>query len=338
MPEYCRVLGIHGCVVFIELSEALYVNTVALYLDKLSQPMEKMIIDMCPPDITLRFLSPTVGEKGDFADADCIFVTTFNTPKEIIEKCPKLKLIQRTGVGVDHVDVAYAKEKGIHVSICKGFNATSVAELAVLDMLALYRRLVILDNLGKKGEWHTWTYRHDSYELLGKTVGVIGAGAIGRELIKRVKPFETRVIYSDVNRMSEEDEKALGCEHVPFDKLIESSDIISIHAPLTAGTRGMIGKAEFERMKSSVILINTARTQIVDHVALVDALRNKRIWGAAVDVFEKDDPLFGLDDGLNVIITPHIGAATYDNYERVYKFCLENVQRIGRGETPLFLI
>lgn len=313
-------------------------NTIALYLDQLSQPMEKMLLDLCPSDIDLRFLKPNLGKPGVLADAECLIDTTFPVTREVIDQAPKLKLIQRTGVGVDHVAVAYAKEKGIYVSVAKGFNATSVAELVILDMLALYRRLVLLDNFGKKGEWHTWTYRHDSFELLGKTIGIFGCGAIGKEVIKRVKPFETRVIYNDVKRMPEEEEKALGCEYVGFDELIEISDAITIHAPLLDSTRNAITREHFARMKPHAILINTARTQIVDHVALIDALKNKQIWGAAIDVFEKDDPLFGIDDGLNIIVTPHIGAATFDNYDRVYKFCLENIQRIGRGEEPLILL
>lgn len=312
-------------------------GTIALYLDHLNEHMEKMAMGICPPDVTLRFLDPTVGEKGALEDADCFFVTTFQLTREIIDQAPNLKLIQRTGVGVDMVDVAYAKEKGIPVSICKGFNASSVAELAILDMLALYRRLITLDSLGKKGQWHTWTYRHDSYELRDKTVGIVGGGAIGREVIKRVKAFGTSVLYSDVRPMTPADEQALGCRFAPLDELLAASDIVSLHVPLMAGTRGMIGPAQFERMKDSAILINTARSQLIDPDALVQALKTHQIWGAAVDVFEPDDPLFGLD-GLNLITTPHIGAATYDNYDRVYRFCMENAQRIGRGEEPLYTI
>ena len=153
-----------------------------------------------------------------------------------------------------------------------------------------------------------------------------------------MKAFGTRVIYSDVFRMPTEEEEKLGCEYVPFDELIASADVITIHAPLLDSTRGMIGREQFARMKDSAILINTARSQIVDETALLEALREKKIWGAAFDVFEPDDPIFGLDEGLNLITTPHIGAATYDNYYRVYKFSLENAQRIGRGEEPLFLL
>lgn len=305
-----------------------------LYLDKMNEHMERMILNMCPPNVDLRFLQPNIGKKGTLAEAECLLDTTFKVTKEIIDQAPRLKLIQRTGVGVDMVDVAYAKEKGIPISICRGFNASSVAELAVLDMLALYRHLIELDMLGKKKEWHTWTFRHESYELLGKTVGIIGGGTIGREVMKRVKAFGTHVIYTDVMRMPAEEEAAIGCEYRSLDNLICEADVISIHVPLLESTRGMIGRDEFERMKDSAILINTARGQIVDEVALVEALKNKKIRGVAVDVFEENEPLFGLNLE-NLIVTPHVGAATYDNYYRVYKFSLENAQRIAAGEEPL---
>lgn len=305
-----------------------------LYLDKMNEHMERMILDMCPPDVDLRFLQPNIGKKGTLAEAECLLDTTFKVTREIIDQAPGLKLIQRTGVGVDMVDVEYAGEKNIPVSICRGFNASSVAELAVLDMLALYRHIIQLDMLGKKKEWHTWTYRHESYELLGKTVGIIGGGTIGREVMKRVKSFGTHIIYSDVTRMSEEEEAAIGCRYMDLDELLRTADIISIHVPLLDSTRGMIGKKQFDQMKDSAILINTARGQIVDEEALIEALGSKKIRGVAVDVFEENETLFGLDIE-NLIVTPHVGAATYDNYYRVYKFSLENAQRIAAGQKPL---
>lgn len=157
-------------------------------------------------------------------------------------------------------------------------------------------------------------------------------------VMKRVKAFGAHPIYSDVCRMSPEDERTIGCEYVSLDELLSRADIISLHAPLIDSTRGMIGEAQFARMKASAILVNTARGQLVDDKALIKALKDKKLWGAAVDVFEPDEPLFGMDEGLNLIVTPHIGAATYDNYYRGYKLCLENAQRIGRGEAPEFTI
>lgn len=305
-----------------------------LYLDKMNEHMERMILEMCPAEVDLRFLQPNIGKKGTLAEAECLLDTTFKVTREIIDQAPRLKLIQRTGVGVDMVDVSYAKEKNIPVSICRGFNASSVAELAVLDMLALYRHIIELDTLGKKKEWHTWTYRHESYELLGKTVGIIGGGTIGREVMKRIKSFGTRIIYSDVIRMPLEEEAVLGCEYMDLDELIREADVISIHVPLLDSTRGMIGREQLEHMKESAILINTARGQIVDEEALIEALQGKKIRGVAVDVFEENETLFGLNIE-NLIVTPHVGAATYDNYYRVYKFSLENAQRIASGQEPL---
>ncbi len=305
-----------------------------LYLDKMNEPMERMILEMCPPDVDLRFLQPNIGKKGALEDAECLFDTTFQVTREIIDQTPNLKLIQRTGVGVDMVDTAYAKEKNIPVSICRGFNSSSVAELAILDMLALYRHIIDLTVLSRKKEWHTWTFRHESFELLGKTIGIIGGGAIGREVMKRVKAFGAEVIYSDVVRMDRSLEDQLGCRYVDFEELIRTSDIISIHAPLLESTRGMIGAEQFRMMKDTALLINTARGQIVDADALIDALRTGKIWGAAVDAFEPEDPMFGVELD-NLIATPHVGAATYDNYYRVYKFGLENAQRIAAGKEPL---
>lgn len=317
-------------------------ENVVLYVDKLNKDMEKMVIDMCPPEIDLRFLTPSVGKKGEIKDANCFFVTNFQVTREVIDQAPNLRLIQRTGVGLDNVDVEYATKKGVPVSICKGFNAVSVAELAVLDMLALYRRIVMLDPLTKKGQWHTWTYRHDSFELFGKTVGVLGGGAVGREVMKRVKAFDTKVIYYDAFRLPEETEKALDITYVDFDTLITEADIITLHLPLAPETTGLIGREEFRRMKKSAILVNTARGPIVDQAALVEALREGEIWGAASDVFsaepaEKEDPLFKLEN-VNLITTPHLGAATYDNYYRVFAFSLENALRISRGEEPEIVI
>ena len=309
----------------------------ALYLDTLNEPMEKMLIDMCPEEVDLCFLNPTIGRKGELKDADMLIVTTYKTTNEVIAAAPKTKLIQRTGVGVDMVDVAYAKEKNIPISICKGFNAASVAELAILDMLALYRHIIELDNKGKNHEWHTMTYRHDSYEIIGKTVGVVGGGTIGKEVIKRLNAFGAEIIYYDIYPMSAEDEQRLGCKRVTLDELLRRSDIITLHAPLLENTRGMIGREEIEKMKQNAVLINTARGALVDSEAVIEALEKKRIWGAAFDVFDPEEPLFGKNIP-NLIVTPHVGAATYDNYYRGYKLCMENALRIGRGETPLYTI
>lgn len=317
-------------------------KSVVLYLDKLNEQMEKLLLDLCPPDIDIRFLQPNVGRKGEFADAAIFFVTTYPVTKDVIDSAPNLKLIQRTGVGLDMVDVRYAKSKGIEVSVSAGCNATSVAELAIGLMLSLYRHIPKLDTLTKNGKWCTWTYRHISFEIVGKTVGVLGVGAIGREVIKRLNAFGATIIYYDVSRLSAKQEEELNATYVDFDTLVRTADIVSLHLPLLPNTVGLIGEKQFREMKKSAILINTARGRIVDQKALVDALKNGEIAGAASDVFfdmpaDPNDPLFKLDDA-NFIATPHIGAATYDNYYRVFNLCLNNVRRVMNNEKVEFTV
>jgi len=308
---------------------------IALYLDKLNPHMEKMLLDRMPKEVDVRFLTPSIGKKGDLQDADIFIVTTFKCTKEVIDAAPKLKLIQRTGIGVDMVDVAHAKEKGIPVSVCPGFNSVSVAELAVLDALALLRRLSFMDATTKEGAFHTWTHRHESYELTGKTVGVIGAGNIGRNVIRRVRAFDTQILYYDANRLKEEVEKELGVVYTPLEELLAKSDVVIMGGlPLLPSTRGMIGRNQLKLMKPTAVLVDTAREQLIDLEALSEALLNDEISGAAIDTFEPiplDNPIY-LAKEKNLLLTPHIGAATYDNYDRVYRLCARNALHLLHGE------
>jgi len=311
-------------------------ENIILYLDKLNPHMEKIILDLAGNDFDVRFLEPTIGKKGELKDADILIDTTFPCTKGIIDNCPKLKLIQRTGIGVDMIDMEYVTKRKIPVSVCKGFNSVSVAELVITQILALYRHLLDIDPLTKKGEWHTWTYRHDSYEISGKTVGVLGGGAIGKEVMKRIKSFDAHILYYDIFRMPEEKENELGARFVDLETIYKESDIITIHLPLMPETKGMIGNEQFKIMKKNAILINCARDFIVDQVALVEALKTGEIWGAASDIFAIDPVNEGIRslNGVNLILTPHIGAATYDNYYRVYKFALENAAKVFSGNSP----
>lgn len=307
---------------------------IALYLDKLTEDMEKLLLERMPEGVDIRFLHPTIGKKGELKDADVFIDTTFKVTKEVIDEAPKLKLIQRTGIGVDMIDVAYAKEKGIEISVCRGFNSVSVAELAVLDMLALYRRLCFMDKTTKAGEWHTWTHRHESYELTGKVVGVVAVGNIGKNIIKRVKAFDTKVLYYDPIRLSEEQEKALGVEYRTFEELIREADVVTLGGlPLLPQTIGMIGREQLKAMKKTAILV-TAREQLVDLEALAEALLEGEIAGAAIDTFAPfpDDNPIHKAKNTNLIITPHIGAATFDNYDRVFKLCATNLIHLMNNE------
>ena len=192
-----------------------------------------------------------------------------------------------------------------------------------------------MDAHTKAGEWHTWTHRHESYELTGKTVGVVGAGNIGRNIIKRVNAFDTKVLYYDPFRLPEEREQELGIQFRELDELMQEADAVVMGGlPLNDKTRGMIGKAQIRSMKKTAILVDTAREQLIDLEALAEALLNGSITGAAIDSFEplpQDNPIYKAKD-TNLILTPHIGAATYDNYDRVYRLCATNLVHLMNGE------
>lgn len=312
-------------------------KTVVLYLDKVSVPMEKLAMDtIANEEIELKFLNPTAGPEGIIEEAHYVLATNFLVTKDVIDQAKSLKMIQRTGVGYDNIDVEYATAKGLPLSITLGTNASSVAELVVLLMLGLYRKIIPLDQQSKTGVWDSWKYRHVSYELLGKTIGVVGSGVIGREVMKRLAPFGVKLVYYDIKRLPAETEVELGISYRSLEELLQESDIVTLHVPWLEATRNMINKERIAMMKSGAVLINTARGPVVDEKALVDALKDGRISGAGLDVFDPE-PFTAESEILkfdNVITTPHVGAATLDNYQRVFTFCTENIKRAERGEKP----
>ena len=316
---------------------------VVLYLDRLSPEIEQLLLDYCGDEADIRFLEPNIGKKGELCDATVFFDTIFRVTKDVVDAAPKLRFIQRTGVGVDMIDLEYVREKGIPVSVARGCNAVSVAELTVSLMLSLLRHIPQLDRLTKAGRWEDWLYRHSSFELNGKTVGVIGAGAIGREVIRRVNAFGAETVYYNRHRLSEGEEHELHTAYADLDTLLSRSDLITIHVPLNGETRGMIRQAQLERIKRGAFLINTARGPIIDQQALYLALKEHRIAGAASDVYETmpadpQDPLFSLGDDVNFIALPHVGAATRDTYRRVFALCMENLRLLAEGKQPKYLI
>jgi len=313
---------------------------VVLYLDKTNKKIEKLLLSYESPELKFKFLNSCYGEQGDLKEADYILTTNYPITKNVIDSAPNLKLIARTGVGYDNVDVKYAREKGIDVTIAPGANATSVAELVILLMLDCYRKVYLLNASTKLGEWESWKYRHESFELSGKTIGVFGTGAIGKEVIKKLSSFNVNVIYYNIHRLKGSEELELNISYHDMGDFLELSDIITIHIPLLEDTRGIIGKKELSLMKDSAFIINTARGPIVDEEALIWALENKQIAGAALDVFDqnppdKSSPLLAMP---NVITTPHIAGATIDAYKKIFAICVENMMRSEQGKKPDFIV
>lgn len=255
------------------------------------------------------------GLKGEdlanaIADADAVLVrSATRITRESLARADRLKAIGRAGVGVDTIDVEAATERGIPVLTAPEGNTISAAELTMALLLALARKVPGADRSMKAGEWDKKSFT--GTELHGKTLGLVGAGRIGGEVARRARGFGMRVLVYDPF-LNAERARSLDVEPATLDEVIERSDVISAHVPLTDATRNLIGAAQIPRMKPGALLLNVARGGVVDEGALVDALRSGKIAGAALDVFETeplpaDHPLRSLP---NVVLTPHLGAST----------------------------
>ena len=280
-------------------------------------------------------------EYADVVIGDYTFKITID--REMVGHMKKVRLIAQPSTGYDHIDIDACREFGIPVANIGGANAVTVAEYTIMVALALLRRLIEAHNRTSSGEWPQWELmERGSYELYGKRWGIIGLGRIGREVAKRLRGFDVEVVYYDKVRQSEEVEKALGVKYVELPKLLKSSDVISIHVPLTDETRGMIGERELRLMRPDAILINPSRGEIVDEEALAKALKERWILGAAVDVYSReppgeDHPLIGLKN-VNLITTPHMAGASTDSRSRIIRVTVENVVRVLKGEKPINVV
>lgn len=265
---------------------------------------------------------------------DVLVCTTF-TPvtREMMANAPRLRFIQVAGVGVDHIDLGAAREQGVTVANVAGANATSVAEHVVMAMLALLRGLLPAHRRLQEGEWALPRWMASARDLASRTVGILGMGRIGREVAARLLPFQVAILYHDVRRLSAPDEDALGATFVELDALLSQSDVLTLHVPLLPETRGILDAGRLARMKPGAFLINAARAELVDADALVDALQNGRLGGAAIDVFAPeppppDHPLLRLP---NVLLTPHGAGVTVDAQERIAQDAVVNVLRFLDG-------
>lgn len=252
---------------------------------------------------------------------------------------PRLKLIQLLSAGYDRVNIDAARRAGVPIANNGGANAIAVSEHAILLMLAVYRSLVRQHQNVAGGRWRGNAMPRQ-YELYGKILGIVGLGNIGKKVARLARAFGMRVQYYDIARLSEDAEDALGVRFRLFNEVLRTSDIVSLHVNLTAQTRHMIGAPELALMQRSAVVINTCRGPVVDEAALHDALSSGRIAGAGLDVFAQEpppanNPLFTLD---NVVLTPHMAGPTWDNNYSRLRNAFDNVQRVARGEAPLWVI
>ncbi|MGQ9472871.1 MAG: hydroxyacid dehydrogenase [Candidatus Caldatribacteriaceae bacterium] len=260
-------------------------------------------------------------------EVDALLVRSgFKVRRDLLEIAPKLKVISRVGAGLDNIDVEYAQEKGIRVLNVEGANAVSVAEHTLALIFALAKNLFGLDKRTRKGEWDI-RYAYQTFEVRGKTLGIVGFGIIGRETARLALGLGMRVIFYDpfVEGELEFPVKKISS----LEELLRESDFVSLHVPLNESTRGLITEKELRCMKPTAFLINVSRGSVVDTNALVLALQERWIAGAATDVFEEEPPLlqhllFSLE---NIIVTPHVAGLTKECSERVAVQAVENLIR-----------
>ena len=250
---------------------------------------------------------------------------------DVLAAAPKLRLISVWGTGTDHVDRAAAKARGVTVVSTPGVNAHAVAEHTIALMLAIARRIPEMDAAVRGGQWP----RGMLTQLEGKTLGIVGLGAIGSRVAALAKPFGMRLLAStlgdDAGRSA-----AAGAEHVPIDELLRGSDVVTLHLRLSERTIGYLDRARLSLMKPTAFLVNTARAALVGRDALIDALRESRIAGAALDVFHEEpipatDPLRELP---NVVLTPHNAGMTPEVIERGLTRVVENVRAFLTAPAP----
>lgn len=291
------------------------------------------------PEIEL--LEVDTQEKFDaLADADMIVLRIFRMPKEVIARFPSLKVIMRWGAGYDSVDIEEAGRRGIRVCNTPGANAYAVAELTVTLMLAVGRKLICHDRAIRRGEWSKNTFLNETVTLNHKLVGIIGGGSIGRQVAVRVQAFGADVQYYDPFRLPEETEERLGMRYESLDRLIRTSDVITLHVPLTESTRHMIGAPEIETMKDGAILINVARGGLMDDGAVVKAVVSGKLAGAGIDCVEKEparpgDPIL---ENPNIIVTPHVGGGSADISDVILPMIAENIRLLSDGKDVRYVV
>jgi phosphoglycerate dehydrogenase-like enzyme len=261
------------------------------------------------------------------SEANAIICDLEPITSKVIDSALHLKIISRRGVGVDSVDVEYAKANGITVARTLNVVEEPVAELVMAYIFQAYRKIDLLNSDMKKGVWRKIL----GSSLSGKTLGIIGLGNIARELIRKAQPFDMKIIYYDVLRKSDT-EKELSVGYASFENLLAESDIISIHAPLLESTENMFNYASMQLMKKKPVLINTARGAIINESDLCRALDEELISFAAIDVFDTepktDSPLLKYE---NAILTPHVGTFTKETFIAMDVMAAQNIINYFEG-------
>ena len=268
----------------------------------------------------------------------CLLTDTITA--EVMDAAVHLKVISNYAVGFDNVDVKAATGRGIVVTNTPGVLTETSADLTWALLMATARRIVEADAFMRNGKYTGWgPMMLLGGDVYGKTLGLVGMGRIGCAVARRAAGFNMRVLYYDVNRLSEDEEKALNLEYSGFDELLKEADFVSLHVPLLPSTRHLVGARELSLMKPTSYLINTSRGPVVDEKALVEALRSGKIAGAGLDVYENEPEMApGLPELENVVLLPHIASASVETRTKMGIMAAQNLIAGLRGELPPYCV
>ena len=301
--------------------------------------------DNFPEDVAdrLRPLADVVRVSGDYPeqlrDATVLLAAGERVNADFLHKAPKLRLVSRFGVGYDTVDVEACTRHGVYVCHTPDVLSEAVADLTWALILGWMRRIPEADKYARE-EWGKKQKGFPfGWDMPGKTLGFLGLGRIGVEAAKRGKGFGVKMIYYDIVRRRDI-EAQYGITYAPFEELLRTSDIISVHVPLLPTTRGILSTEQFQMMKPTALVVNTSRGSVIDQKALTEALTSRKIAGAALDVFEveptpPDEELLRLG---NVVLAPHMASATWETRRKMAERCAESIKAYLEGKRPPFTV
>jgi phosphoglycerate dehydrogenase-like enzyme len=267
----------------------------------------------------------------------CGFIGPIDSAVLVDAAAKRLKLVQLMSAGYDRFNLDGARAARLPVAVNGGANAIAVAEHAIMLMLSALKHVHAFDAAVRSGGWRSSAR---VYELYHSTVGIIGMGRIGQEVAQRLAGWDATIVYYDPLRLSAEREQQLGVRFMELDALLRTADAVTVHVPLNARTRNLIDAESLSLMKPTAVLVNTARGGLVDEAALATALREGRILGAGLDVLSQepppaDHPILELS---NVVLTPHSAGPTWQSFPRRFANCFANIERVQRGEPPLWVV
>ena len=298
--------------------------------------------ELTPPGFELVVAAPgSAGYTTALADTEYLLGNVSNMDDAFYRAAPQLRLVQLFSAGYNHVDLDAARRAGVLVANNGGANSRAVAEHTILLMLAVYRRLTWQHEMTAGGRWRGNQPMATFFEMHNKTLGVVGLGTIGKRVARiAAGGFEMRIQYNDIARLPEHEEDALNVRYRLLPELLRSSDIVTLHVPLTRLTRNMISAAELSYLQPHAVLINCSRGQVIDFPALHEALSSGKLAGAGLDVFPTEppspsEPVLSLE---NVVLTPHLAGASRETRVKQTRNAFDNVLRVSRGERPFWVV